>query len=80
MPDLTNDRDNAPPPWIFRWTNMPIRCTCPDAVKHWERYDAEQERKRLEKEKEQQRMWHRRRVKRSTCQKRDSKTVSATDV
>lgn len=47
---------------IIRWTDEPERCDCPDAVKHWQEFDAEVERKRLEEEAIAERARHKAKV------------------
>lgn len=49
-------RDRAP--HIFRWSDEPERCDCPDAVKYWAEYDAEVERKKQEEAAARERKRH----------------------
>lgn len=37
-------------PYIFHWSEQPQRCSCPKAVEHWKKHDAEVEKKRAEEE------------------------------
>ncbi|MEN6487850.1 MAG: ATP-binding protein, partial [Smithella sp.] len=49
-------------PYIFHWSDQPQRCTCPKAVKYWEGYDIEAEKKRAEEEALKERIQHKKTV------------------
>lgn len=62
MPGITDRSGNKHPPHIFRWSEQPERCSCPEATRHWAEHDAEVERKKREEDAARERKRHKEKV------------------